>query len=912
MENVIPILASGETATITVKVKTIAEGSFMNAVNVFCNENETVKSANATVNVYTTDLKINKAADVSIVDVNGLVNFTIVVKNHGSSNATDIHVTDELGSGFEFVDASAGYRRDGQTVVWNIPALAGEDSYSVWIVARALTNGTLSNIAYVNCSEEETVKNSTSTVEVTPVVNLTVKKTVDAAEISVGGEVTFTVNVTNNGPSNATGVKVTDVVPEGFEFVSSSTGDYDSETGVLTIPVIQAGESYVFTITLKAISNGTLTNIVNVTCAENDTEVSTSVDVDAEYDVDLVVVKVASTDDATVGDEITFTITVTNNGVSDATNIKIIDILDENGFELVSGDLENVIPILASGETATVVVKVRTVANGKYMNTVNVSCTENDAAVSANATVNVYTPDLKINKTANVTSVDVNGLVNFTIVVKNHGDSKATDLRISDVLDDAFRFVDAGGNYTVSGQTIVWTIDSLDAETTSAVWVVVKVLSKGTFENIAHVNCSEEGTLKNSTATVNVLSSSMNIAVKANDEFVYSCNQTSFTIKITNTCENVLNGIKIKDDIPEGLIYDHFTGSNWTYDGSLAVGESIELIIVVNTTESGDFLFKATAGSDSTGNCSDYANVKVYTPALAVRELSNNPLVVVGQSVSFTVVVTNIGDCDLTGVYTVNNFPEGLIYTGYDGDSWNKLSDDLLGAGAPAWIQDGDKFIYSGILRQGESANYTIYFQTTKTGVFTPEVVAESDLTGGAYSNNTTVVVAPELKVKQVIDKSKVEVGEKVRITVTVINDGDCDLGDVYVIENVPEGLQYNSFTGDGWTKVGNKFIYKGVLGIGENASFTMVFTAVKEGNVINVISAGSNMTEEIDDEADVEVVNKTEPDSHPQPTPGPENETVEKTAEFNNPVVMRETGNQIFMLLLVILALMPLKRRKH
>ncbi len=145
---------------------------------------------------------------------------------------------------------------------------------------------------------------------------------------------------------------------------------------------------------------------------------------------------------------------------------------------MVSGDLENVIPILASGETATVVVKVRTVANGKYMNTVNVSCTENDAAVSANATVNVYTPDLKINKTANVTSVDVNGLVNFTIVVKNHGDSKATDLRISDVLDDAFRFVDAGGNYTVSGQTIVWTIDSLDAETTSAVWVVVKVLSK--------------------------------------------------------------------------------------------------------------------------------------------------------------------------------------------------------------------------------------------------------------------------------------------------------------------------------------------------------------------------------------------------------------------------------------------------
>ena len=171
---------------------------------VTCDQNNTVKSANASVYVYETDMKINKTANVSDVYVGDLVNFTISVKNHGKSNATNVHIIDELNSAFEFVDASAGYTRNGQTVTWNIPKLANETSYSVWIVVRVITNGTFDNVAHTNCSEEDTVKNTTSTVNVAPVVNLTVVKSADVSVVDVNGEVVFTVNVTNNGPSNAT------------------------------------------------------------------------------------------------------------------------------------------------------------------------------------------------------------------------------------------------------------------------------------------------------------------------------------------------------------------------------------------------------------------------------------------------------------------------------------------------------------------------------------------------------------------------------------------------------------------------------------------------------------------------------------------------------------------------------------
>uniref|UniRef100_UPI0025D77702 DUF7507 domain-containing protein n=1 Tax=uncultured Methanobrevibacter sp. TaxID=253161 RepID=UPI0025D77702 len=1020
LNHVVPFLAKDETYRFTVVAQTTKIGSFTNHVNVTCAENDTVKSANATVNVYIIDLKIHKNANVSEAKINDLVNFTIVVRDHGNDESTNVRISDVLPQEFEFVSASGNYIRNHQNIVWIIDRLPAEQDYTVWIVARALYNGTFVNVAHVNCSEEPTVKNSTATVKVLKPVTLDITKVADDDDLSIGDDVTFTITVTNLGEENATNVVVEDILPDGlalsegyslkqtiallrggesvnitikaratakgaytnvvsaycnenttrvfdnvtvnvyvvdlkvyknanvsaakinelvnftivvrdhgnnaaldvrlsdvldesFEFVSAS-GDYviKGQTVVWTVDRLPAEQDFIAWVVVRALTDGTFGNIAQANCSNEPTvKNSSTTTVKVLKPVTLDITKVANDDDFAIGNVVTFTITITNVGDENATFVVLKDVLPE-GLTLVEGYLlEHIFPHLNGGESVNVTIKARTTATGAYTNVASVYCSENTTRVSDNTTIYVYEPDLKIQKTVNVTKTFINGMVNFTIVATNHGNSFATHVRISDVLPDGFEFVSASGNYNKDGQNIVWIIDNLPAYHDYTVWIVAKALTNGTFKNVARVNCSEEPTVKNSTANVTVYNPGFSVVKVALDDFVYSGNGTSFKIIITNYGDIELNNVFVEEMIPEGLIYDSFIGPNWIknedifyYEHSLGVGESVELIVLVNTTISGNFTNNIVAGADNINNHIANATVTVYTPSLVVREISNIPKVILGSPVSFTVVVTNDGDCVLGDVYVSNVFPEGLIFTGFEGESWTKV---------------GDRFVYSGVLNPGESVNYILYFNTTKSGTFIPEVIAGSNLTSNAtskaYSNNTTVVVSPGIAISKVANKNQVKVGELVSFTITVRNTGDVTLNDIFVIDELPDGLEFVSFNGNGWSKVGNTYYYSGSLAPGESISFIITCNATKAGSVTNVAIAGSDLTGNVSDNANVSIVKNVTPkpiDPVDPVEPVEPDEPVNQEESSHVPVDKKATGNPIIMLLLSIFAIVPLRRRKQ
>lgn len=86
-----------------------------------------------------------------------------------------------------------------------------------------------------------------------PDADLSLTKTVSNTNPQDGDIITYTITVTNSGPGNATGVEVTDILPNGviYQSNSSSHGSYNPATGIWWIGNLANGSSATLTISVK-------------------------------------------------------------------------------------------------------------------------------------------------------------------------------------------------------------------------------------------------------------------------------------------------------------------------------------------------------------------------------------------------------------------------------------------------------------------------------------------------------------------------------------------------------------------------------------------------------------------------------------------------------------------------------------
>jgi uncharacterized repeat protein (TIGR01451 family) len=238
--------------------------------------------ASVTLTPTVVDLSLTKTVNNTTPNVGQDVTFTVTVRNDGPNAATGVAVHDALPAGLTFKTyASAAGNYDSATGVWSVGNLAVGGSATISIVATVTTTGIKTNTAQVSAADQvdidSTPNNNVATeddqasVSLTPqAADLSLTKTVDASTVMLNQNVAFSIVVRNDGPSNATGVKVNDLLPEGLLFQSAtvSAGSYDEQTGVWDVGAINTGESRTLQIVAKVTTVGAKTNTAQISAAD--------------------------------------------------------------------------------------------------------------------------------------------------------------------------------------------------------------------------------------------------------------------------------------------------------------------------------------------------------------------------------------------------------------------------------------------------------------------------------------------------------------------------------------------------------------------------------------------------------------------------------------------------------------------
>jgi large repetitive protein len=455
-------------------------------------------TTNATVAPLTTDLSVGKTAPATVL-AGQMLSYTLELTNLSSNPALGVMLTDTLpaGTGFVSLTQNSGpllscatpAAGGGGTVTCSAAQLAGGATAALTLIVSvpaATAHGTpIANTATASSTNPDTVPANNSGNASTQVVNqadLAVSKSGPAAA-AAGQNQAYTIGITNNGPSAASGVTFNDTLPAGTRFVSlqqvtgplfTCTTPAAGATGSVacSLAALPSGGSATFTLTLSldaSLAHGTaVVNSVNAAAAGSDPNPannSASASTQVSNQADLGVTKSGAAA-AAAGQNHAYSIAVTNNGPQPASAVTLNDLLPA-GTRFVSlqqntgpvftcttpaaGTSGNVACSLASlpaGGSATFTLTVALdagIAMGTVVTNSATATAANNDPVPANNTASSATTisnvvDLVIGKTGPAT-LQQGEVATYAITVSNTGSSPALNVQFTDPYPAGTTFV---------------------------------------------------------------------------------------------------------------------------------------------------------------------------------------------------------------------------------------------------------------------------------------------------------------------------------------------------------------------------------------------------------------------------------------------------------------------------------------
>jgi uncharacterized repeat protein (TIGR01451 family) len=552
-----------------------------------------------------------------------------------------------------------------------------------WNTANMTTNGSLGALL-LHHHNKAGQRAQVVALEGTATTDLALTKSVAPANPTLGQNVVFTVTVTNNGPTAATGVAVTDGLPAGLTYVSDDGGGaYVPGTGIWTVGSLAVSASATLHITATVETSDKVCNQAQITAvtpldpapANNQSTVC----VMAPRSSDLAVSMTVSSPTVLVGGTVTYTITVKNNGTDPAYAIDLQEAfpafpaLNPASFTASQGTYDPSTGLwnlasLGSGFSATLAINV-TAPNTAGALTDQATATAgtsdpNNANNTASATTTVLSPATVTATKTVAGTFRVGQIVTYTVTLSNsaaYDQQNNAGHEFTDVLTAGLTLVSANatsGTASTSGNTANW--DGVVPAGGSVTITITATINAGT----AGTTISNQGSV-----SFDADGNGVNEASNLTDDpaVAGASNTTSFLVLSPATVSGTM-----------------------TASGSYAQGTNVTYTVVVTNSNTNPII-KAAQGDNPGPEFIDVlpsqlalvsasATSGVATPNIATNTVTWDGSIPAGGSVTITIVATVKPG---TGGQTISN--QGTINFDADGNGTNEssvLTDDPSVTGA--------------------------------------------------------------------------------------------------------------------------------------------------------------------------------------------------------------------------------------
>ena len=600
---------------------------------------------------------IEKTANVKTANVGDTLTYTVKLSNNKAASSAwkEVVLTDAIPDGLTFVDGSVyadnkvaqhsfenglltvelGDIAAGQTVTVTFKTTVNNDMYNQTIYNTAVAEGKNGIVKDEDGKETGKYEDTDDGVyinkgDTAPYVT----KAANKPSAKVGDKLTYTVTLGNaeGAVYEIENAAMSDVIPAGLDFVDGSVQvdgktavySYDNETGTLTVPldsIAPATEKTVtFSVTVndaaygKTIYNTAVLSGDNIPDTEGKDDGVSVGDGKARPSIE----KTADKSAASVGDKITYTLTLSNSETATVPvqNAVVTDVLPdgltfEYGSVMVDGSTTSSYTYEQASRLLTVKVGsidpdtrrtvsfVATVNENAYNTTI-----QNLATLTADNTEPVQDKDdgivvadgrndLTITKSVNTTTAKVGDKLTYTVQVSNGAGAQVNirDAAMQDAIPDGLTFY---GNVTVDGYSAAYQYDN----TSGTLTVPLDSIAPGQTKTVCFdvlVNSNAYGMTIENTA---IASGSNAPDVEATDEGVAieegradgrvgakSANKTTArvgdTITYTITLQNGAlatadwTDVTVLDVIPEGVTFagnvqkDGQATTEYSYDAAL-------------------------------------------------------------------------------------------------------------------------------------------------------------------------------------------------------------------------------------------------------------------------------------------------------------------------------------------------------